>query len=421
MPAQNLTQWLHYIKAMHPTTIDLGLDRIKAVAERLKVTRFNCPVIMVTGTNGKGSTVTSLRSIYHAAGYRTGSFTSPELLRYTDQILLNNQEVSESALCSAFASIEVARGAITLTPFEFLTLGALWLFQQTPLDIVLLEVGMGGRDDAVNIVDADIAIITTVSLEHQQWLGDSIEAIAEHKAGIMRAEKPVICGMPAPPHAILSQAQRLKAPLYRLGKEFSYDMANENWRWNLGEVCKFCQLPFCRLDLDNVAIALMAITILEDTMNVNKPAIYQGIQAAELPGRFQVMDDEVTTVFDVAHNPQSCENLMQKVKQNFPNKRIRAVVGMLKDKDIPKCLKTFQQHVVKWYISGLDVERGASCEKLQKILKQLEVDDYLSFPSIEDALQHAKDDCEDNEIVLVFGSFITVAKGLHASKHEHAA
>ena len=418
MPAPQLPQWLDYIRSLHNQSIDLGLERVKQVAERLNILHFECPVIMVSGTNGKGSTIATLDSIYQAAGYKTARFMSPKLLNYTDQIQIAGQDVSEADLVRAFEAINEHRQDVTLTEFEFLTLAALYLFQEQTLDLILLEIGMGGREDAVNIVDADIAIITTISLEHQTWLGDTIEAIAEQKAGIMRANKPVICGMRETPRAIREHAEKLQAPLYCLGQEFSIECANESWHWNLQDCCKYCHLPFPKLDIHDVALALMAVNLLEAKMNVSKPALYQGIQSAELPGRFQVIDDDVTTVFDVAHNPQSCENLLSKVKQNFPNKRIRAVVGMLKDKDIPKCFKPFQQYVVKWYVTGLDVDRGASCEKLQKVLKQLAIADMATFASVADALIHAKEDCAEDEIVLVFGSFITVARGLNASKEE---
>ncbi len=416
-----LSLLLTKIKQIHPQVIDMSLDRVNNIASKLSLTRFNCPVVTVAGTNGKASCIKVLENIYSSSHYKVGCYLSPKLLSVNDQIRLNNENVSTQVLCLALKEIDRARGEVTLTEFEFMTLAALYIFKNADLDIILLEVGMGGRDDAVNIVEPDLSIVTTVDLDHQQFLGDDREKIGEIKAGIFRSHKPAICGDVNPPQSLINFAKKINAKLYLMKESFSYGTENDSWYFNFNGVCKYCHLPKPRIDLPNAAIALMAISLLEDSMSVTKQAIYQGIDNAQLPGRFQIIEGEKTCVFDVAHNGQACNNLRKKMLENFPHRKIKAVVGMLKDKDIKKCLCCFTDIVDSWYLGDLNVERACSSDKLCKILDAEQGKNVSVSPSIKDAFIKAKEAANENDVILVFGSFITVAETLVLEQQQQPA
>lgn len=406
-----LQDWLAYLETCHPKTIDLGLDRIAQVAKRLGVLTFDCPVITVAGTNGKGSNVALTAAILTAAGYRVATYTSPHLIHYNERIQIAGQCVSDHALCHAFTQVESLRATISLTYFEFGTLVALWLFkQQAHLDAIILEVGLGGRLDAVNCVDADLAIISMVDLDHTAYLGDTREAIAKEKAGILRWHKPCVCGDFEIPQSILDHAQSLRSPLYRQGFEFDYKIQGSSWSWQ-NQNDSLIDLPLPRIDLQNAATALQAIALLRDQFLITGAAIEQGLKQVFLPGRFQCIEkNSRRIIIDVAHNPAGGRCLAKRLANSACTGKIHAVVGMLTDKDIFNTLRPLHAHVNCWYLSDLTVPRGARAQELKQSLMSLkEAQTILEFSRPELAFQHAYQILQKNDILLVFGSFHTAA------------
>jgi dihydrofolate synthase/folylpolyglutamate synthase len=391
-----LNQWLAYIECLHAKSIALGLSRVRQVAERMQLLAWSCPVIMVTGTNGKGSTIAYLEQIYHAAGYRVGSFTSPYLLQFTEQIRVNTQPVTEQTCCDAMRQIEHARGEIALTLFEFTTLCALHILQQAQLDVLLLEVGMGGKEDAVNIVDADIAVITAIGFDHQQYLGNSLAAIAQHKAGIMRADKLCVCGEAAPPETLLTQARELSVALYTYGNDFSTATLPEGISY--------------QLDKKTAATACQVVTLLQDKLPVVSTALRAGLAQAYLPGRFQVIHwQQRTLLLDVAHNLQACVNLAGKLSQVFPGKEMRAVLGMLNDKDMLACIDCLAPLVSHWYLTPLADPRSFTYAELRAKFAALPPQNYKLFAQFDVALQAVLQDSQPDTVIVLFGSFRLVS------------
>lgn len=408
---QHLDNWLNYIEKLHPKTIELGLERIKTVAIKLKVLTFSCPIITIGGTNGKGTCLRFLESIYTKAGYTVGSYTSPHLLRFQERVHIHQQELPEQDWIEAFQQVEHARANIDLTFFEFTTLAAFLLFKQAQLDLIILEVGLGGRLDAVNCVDADVAIITTIAMDHMDWLGQTREAIAKEKAGIMRANRPVIIGDINPPAVLTEIAQQLHAQSFTLNKDFQYQLSKFGWQWSFDHT-NLEHLPIPKLPLQNAATALMAIECLQAKLSVSKTAIVEGLEKATMPGRFQQFSKPVTTILDVAHNPASAALLAEQL-QNKPIKgRTLAVVSILEDKDRIGILKPLLPVISEWYIAGLAVPRGISWQTLAKDLQQLGIVSYHSAESVMEAYLLAVSQCDSFDQIVVFGSFYTVAEVL---------
>lgn len=426
--------WLQYIESLHPKTMAMGLERIQPIAAQLGVERFTCPVITIGGTNGKGSCVAFLESIYRAQGYLTGAYTSPHLLHFSERVRIQGQEVSDSHWQEAFGHVEAARGETPLTFFEFTTLAALWLFQGQDLDVILLEVGLGGRLDAVNLVDSDVAIITTIALDHQEWLGDSREAIGREKAGIFRAHKAAICGDPDPPQSVLDIAAAKGAVFYgmetgsgalfqrpamhartsgkeeKLSRSFAGQLTHEGrfWQWRYQDQ-SYSELPLPRLPWQNAVTALMAVHCLAPQLPVTRQAIDQGLQTACLPGRFQQVSHPVPGIYDVAHNPQSAELLAQRLSESPRPGKMRAVVSILGDKDIKSTLRPLLPLVDVWYVGGLDIPRGVKAAVMVEHLRDLGVGAYFQAETVPLAYEMALRDCEKEDHLLVFGSFHTVA------------
>lgn len=411
MRFNTLPEWLTWLSTLHPRAIDLGLGRVACVAERLQLLPYSLPVITVAGTNGKGSCVTLLESILLAAGYRVGSYFSPHLLRYNERIRGNGHEISDVSLCEIFQRIDTARGKISLTYFEFTTLAALLYFKQLGLDIAILEVGLGGRLDAVNIVDANIAIISTVDMDHMEWLGSDREAIAKEKAGILRINRPAICGDPHVPTALKQQAARLNAPLYCQDLDFGYQDTGNTWTWWHGDQT-LNNLPKPTLQLQNAATALTALQHLPSLFSISQAAIEHGLQQAYLPGRLQTITIHgVTCLLDVAHNPQSANLLADYVKNKAIKGRNIVVLGMLADKDIAATLTPMLSLTQEWHIAGLDVLRGATTEMLYETLTSLaDATAVHCYPTIEAAFAQALRLASANDRIIVYGSFYTVAK-----------
>ncbi|HFK3784849.1 TPA: bifunctional tetrahydrofolate synthase/dihydrofolate synthase [Klebsiella oxytoca] len=396
-----LATWLSYLEHLHSKTIDLGLARVSEVAQRMAVIKPAPFVFTVAGTNGKGTTCRTLESVLMAAGYKVGVYSSPHLVRYTERVRVQGEELPELAHTTSFAEIEAARGEISLSYFEFGTLSALWLFQQARLDVVILEVGLGGRLDATNIVDADVAVVTSIALDHTDWLGPDRESIGREKAGIFRSGKPAIVGEPDMPLTIAEVASEKGALLLRRGVDWQYDASEQGWsfRDRLGALN---DLPLPQVPLPNAATALAALRA--SGLKAKEQAMRDGIQNAMLPGRFQIISEAPRTILDVAHNPHAAAYLAGRLKTLSKTGRVLAVVGMLHDKDIAGTLANLQAEVDDWYCAPLEGPRGATAEQLLEHLRAGKV-----YTSVAQAWHAAMADARPEDTVLVCGSFHTVA------------
>ncbi|HHH89422.1 MAG TPA: bifunctional tetrahydrofolate synthase/dihydrofolate synthase [Aliiroseovarius sp.] len=411
----SLQDWLRWQESLHPAEIELGLERVATVFARLHERHFACPVITLAGTNGKGSSLRLLEAVYRAAGYRTGAYMSPHLLRYNERIRLDGEEATDAAIMEAFARVDAARAGVSLTYFEFGTLAALDIFLREQPDVVLLEVGLGGRLDAVNIVDADVALITAIGLDHTEWLGRDRETIGFEKAGILRAGRPAICSDPAPPSSIAEQASRLGAPLYRLGRDFRFEVHGDgSWRWQAADGTQR-QLPPPGLpgrhQYRNAAGVLMALHLLRARLPLSDTALAEGLQQARLPGRFQVEADAEGRIwiFDVAHNPDSVAELARMLASAEPGGRSLALLGMLADKDCAAALAPMRARIDEWHLAPLASPRSARPEVLAQILEggTAPVRVHASMASARQGVMAA---AGRGDRIVVFGSFHTVSE-----------
>lgn len=407
-----LATWLYYLENLHSQAIELGLDRVKAVATKLDLLTPAPRVFTVAGTNGKGTTCATLEAILMAAGYRVGVYSSPHLVRYTERVRIQGEELPESAHCASFALLEAGRGDISLTYFEYGTLSALQLFKQANLDIVILEVGLGGRLDATNIVDADVSVVTSIALDHTDWLGSDRESIGREKAGIFRSNTPAVVGEPDMPQSIADVAKEKHADLYRRGESWNFAANAGNWRWAAlqdgEEVTILDELPLPNVPLPNAATALAALHY--STLDIPEEALRNGLQRAALPGRFQTVSESPRLILDVAHNPHAAAYLAGRLaEQPRQGGKVRAVVGMLKDKDIAGTLACLSPQVDEWYCAPLEGPRGASVEELASHLPQAR-----RFDDVESAWRQAMQEAAPQDIVIVCGSFHTVAHVMDA-------
>ncbi|MBP7465918.1 MAG: bifunctional tetrahydrofolate synthase/dihydrofolate synthase [Pseudoxanthomonas sp.] len=421
----DLSQWLEYIQRQHPESIELGLDRVREVATRLGLGRPAAQVITVAGTNGKGSTVAFIEAIAGAGGWKVGAYTSPHLLRYNERVRIEAEEVADDALVAAFAVVEAARVDTPLTYFEFGTLAALWLFQRASLDLVVLEVGLGGRLDAVNLVDADVAVVTTVDIDHTGWLGSDRESIGREKAGIARAWKPLVLGEVDPPSSVLRHAYAIGANAIRLGSDFFHEPVDAaHWRWR--EVGAELRLPAPRLAAPpqraNASTAIAALRALPRALP--EAAFAQGVATATLPGRLQCLQrDGVEIVLDVAHNPQAARELAAWLRRRSPAPTV-AVFAALADKDAAGMVQALAGQVGHWYLAGLEqAGRGQDVEHLVARLDGTVAGVATGVSSgdarVADALARAIAAASPAGRVLVFGSFHTVAEALQALRSGH--
>ncbi len=414
MRFDTLEQWLAWQESLHPSEIDLGLERLRLVARRLGLERPARHVVSVAGTNGKGSSVAMLEAIYRAAGYRVGAYTSPHLLRYNERIRIDGEEVADADLCAAFERIDRARGEISLTYFEFGTLAALDLFAAAGLDVAILEVGLGGRLDAVNLVDADVAIITTVDLDHQAWLGGDRESIGREKAGIARPGRPLVCGDPDPPASVADEARRIGATLYRQGAEFRAEEGATGWRW-IGSGRRRDALPLPALrgrgQLENAAAVVMAVELLGDRLPVGQGALRDGLAGARVAGRFQVVPGEVAVILDVAHNPQSARALADNLAAWPCPGQTHAVVAMMADKAIDEVVACLAPHIDHWHATTVEIPRAAPAQRLAGAVAAAGGRCSL-HTSVAEALEAARREVAPPGRIVVFGSFFTVAGAL---------
>ena len=419
MRFHSLPDWLSWQETLHPSMIDLGLARVQAVAQRMQLVQPRCAVITVGGTNGKGSTVAMLTAILRAAHYRVGTYTSPHLLRYNERVCVNGIEASDAQLCAAFAHVDAARGDISLTYFEFGTLAALDIFSEAHLDVVILEVGLGGRLDAVNIVDPDVAVVTSVALDHTEWLGADRDSIAREKAGIYRAGKPALFGEHAVPNSLQQHAQTIGAILYSYGTDFGARPALNAWTWwGLGKERHALVLPALRgpHQLQNAAGALMALELLADRVPVTQAQIREGLMAVTLAGRFQVVPGPITRIYDVAHNPHGAHALAQTLRAHECSGRTFAVCGMLRDKDIAATLGELSTLVDVWYVAAVRSPRTASADELVTVARAVDASKpVFACQDITTAQQKALSEARAGDRIVVFGSFYTVAAALSAS------
>lgn len=401
-----LAAWLSYLEQLHSKPIDLGLDRVSQVAARLDVLRPAPFVFTVAGTNGKGTTCRTLESILLAAGYRVGVYSSPHLVRYTERVRVQGGELAESAHTASFAEIEAVRGDISLSYFEFGTLSALWLFKQAQLDVVILEVGLGGRLDATNMVDADVAVVTSIALDHTDWLGPDRESIGREKAGIFRTGKPAVVGEPDMLHTIAEVAQEKGAQLLQHDVTWHYEVGAQSWRFRDAQG-ELSDLPLPQVPQPNAATALAALRASK--LAVSEQAIRDGIERAILPGRFQIVSEAPRLILDVAHNPHAAGYLAGRLAALPKSGRVLAVVGMLHDKDISGTLACLEPVVDSWYCAPLEGPRGATAEQLLAHLTSGQ-----AFPDVTQAWQAAMAEADACDTVLVCGSFHTVAHVMEA-------
>ncbi len=410
---KTLDDWLAHCERLHPNAIDMGLERVRAVAERMAL-EFDCPVFSVAGTNGKGSTCAMLEAILQEAGFRTGVYTSPHLVHFEERCRVRGAPVTAADLLPGFEAVEAARAGATLTYFEFTTLAILHTLARAGLDAVILEVGLGGRLDAVNLIDADCAIITSIDVDHAELLGDTREAIGREKAGILRAGRPAIVSDPVPPHSVTEHAEAIGADLWLLGRDYNYAGEPQQWAW-AGRGRRFSGLAYPALrganQLINAAGALAALEAMRQRLPVTAQAVRNGFALVELPGRFQVAPGRPSLVLDVAHNPHSVAALAHNLEIMGRYPITHAVFGAMADKDLAALLARMDPLVDIWYFTDLPTPRAASGAALQAVWKGLTQHVGAAsalFATPADALREAAANAGPADRIVVFGSFYTV-------------
>jgi len=423
MPARSLAEWLAYIERIHPKSIQLGLERVAKVRSALGLS-VRAALFTVAGTNGKGSTCAMLESILLAAGYRVGLYTSPHLVRYNERVRIDGVAVGDASLCEAFEAVEAARGDTTLTYFEFGTLAACKIFATGPLDAVILEVGLGGRLDAVNAFDCDCAILTSVALDHMDYLGDTREEIGAEKAGIFRAGKPAIVADPDPPTSVTGHAAAIGAELQLIGRDFGYRKERQQWLfWGRRGRRSGLAYPALRgpAQLLNASAALAALDALHERLPTATQDVRDGLAKVELPARFQTLPGRPAVVLDVAHNPQAAAVLAENLADMGFFPETYAVFGMLRDKDMVGVCRAMKGRVSKWFTADLSVQRGASAAMLAEAIRESQAGgEVRGFPTPREAYAEARNRAGENDRIVVFGSFYTVAEVMVAAEAARA-
>jgi len=411
--ARSLAQWLDFIGRQHPDAIALGLDRVREVLGRMDV-RIECPVVTVAGTNGKGSVCAMLEAILHASGRRVGLYTSPHLLRYNERVRIGMREAADERLVEGFAAVEQARGAVPLTYFEYGTLAAFWLLAREAPDALVLEVGLGGRLDAVNVLDADCAVVTNISLDHMEYLGDSREAIGREKAGIFRPGRPAVVADADPPASVLDAAESVGAPLLLLGRDFGYRAHAGQWDF-WGPAARRPALAYPALrgqrQLRNAAAALAALDALRERLPASMQDVRRGLAEVVLPGRFQVLPGRPQVILDVAHNADAAQALAENLGAAGYAAETIAVFGMLRDKDIAGVARRLAPRVTRWHLCTLGGPRGTDAKALARILLSAGISaPLLQHGSAAAAFAAAREEAGENDKIVAFGSFLTVAE-----------
>ncbi len=420
----SLQEWLTWQEGFYPQVIELGLERSASVYRKLHNTHAKPITLTVAGTNGKGSCVAFLEAIYHQQGYKVGAYTSPHILAYNERIKINRCEVSDEQICTAFARIEQVRGNTKLSYFEFGTLAALDIFQQQQVDVQILEVGLGGRLDAVNIIDTDAAIITNISIDHENFLGSTREEIGLEKAGIVRKDTPAIIGDNFPPDSLINFARKTGARISKINKDFIIDIHKNHWHWHSTEA-DFAQLPYPALQghhqFDNAASALQAIQLLNARLPVSRPAIDKGIRTACLLGRFQAIEDGDTNILlDVGHNPQAAHTLLQFLQNNHADKRMHAIFAMMRDKDYARVIKILQPIITHWYLPPLQTPRAQTPKALKACFVQQGIQSVQSnFKDLKNCYSTVRQASSSGDLIVIFGSFYLVSEFLSLSRTDH--
>ncbi|WP_313055552.1 bifunctional tetrahydrofolate synthase/dihydrofolate synthase [Stutzerimonas nitrititolerans] len=430
MTRRSLGDWLAYLEQLHPTAIDMGLERAREVAVRLGLGRPARRIVTVTGTNGKGSTCAFIASLLHAQGLKVGVYSSPHLLRYNERVQIDGEQASDEALCAAFAAVEAARGDVSLTYFEMGTLAAFWLFQQAGLDAAVLEVGLGGRLDAVNLIDADISVVTNIGLDHSEWLGDSRDSVATEKSGIFRSGKPALCGDLHPPASLLDCAASLPAPLYLRGRDFDLALDAHGWHWrgvsSAGEPLELHDLPLLSLPVENAALAIQAFVLLEPGWQPERVA--DALLQTRVTGRLdrrtlRSKGQNVPLLLDVGHNPHAASYLAESLAARPPAGRRLAVFGLLADKDLDGILDVLLPRVDEWAVAPLATPRSAPASDLHEALLRRGASVSI-HAGVAQALEAQLAQAEEGDEILLFGSFYCVAEALewlnrYAGESEH--
>lgn len=419
MTTRTLEQWLQYLEQLHPSEIDMGLARVQEVASRLQLAPIAERVITVTGTNGKGTTCALLASLVAQQGLQVGVYSSPHLLRYNERVRINGQEVSDQQLCEAFTQVEQARGDTSLTYFEMGTLAAFYLFSKAALDVAILEVGLGGRLDAVNIIDADIAVVTNIGLDHHDWLGTTRNSVASEKSGIFRTGHPAVCGDLDPPETLLTQAALLTTPLLLRGRDFDLALTEYSWHWRgldqQGQPIQLQDIPLLDLPIENAALALQVYAVLG--LNWQPEQLKTALCSARMPGRLQKVrvnwqGRSLQLLLDVAHNPHAAEYLAQRLQAQPIQGRRLAVLGVLDDKDLSGVLDCLQPQMDSWAVAALPSPRSYSKDRLEQALQQRDAQ-VTAHTSIAQAIEEQCQAATEDDQVIVFGSFFTVAEALN--------
>ncbi|PUA19060.1 bifunctional tetrahydrofolate synthase/dihydrofolate synthase [Glaciimonas sp. PCH181] len=422
-----LDEWLLLLESRHFKTIDMGLDRVKLVKERLNI-QFGCPVIMVAGTNGKGSTCAMLESMLLRAGYKVGLYIKPHFLLFNERAQLNGESASDEALIASFEAVEAQRGDVSLTYFEFTTLAIMHLLASSNLEVVILEVGLGGRLDAVNVIDADIAIVTSIDIDHTDYLGDTREKIGFEKAGIFRAGKTAICSDPVPPQSLIDHANAIGADLWLLGRDFNYTGDKQQWNYGgRGQRRNSLGYPSLRgaNQLLNASAALAALEALRNQLPVSAQEVRTGLVTVELPARFQVMPGQPLVVLDVAHNPHASATLAQNLDNMGFHPYTYGIFGAMLDKDIEGIVAQLKGRIDHWCVTDLPLPRAATAEQLRQRLVAAGVkvqegasaeSTIQSFTTPAEAYANALSRAGENDRIVVFGSFVTVAGVMEARK-----
>jgi dihydrofolate synthase/folylpolyglutamate synthase len=410
---KTLQEWLDWCEQLHPVAIDMGLERVKTVADRMDL-RFDCPVITVAGTNGKGSTCAMLEAVLLQAGYRTGVYTSPHLVQFEERCRLHGESATAEVFAEAFAAVDAVRGDVSLTYFEFSTLAILHLMAKSNLDVAILEVGLGGRLDAVNIIDADCAVITSIDIDHTAILGKDRESIGFEKAGIMRAGRPVIVSDPVPPQSVIDHAGAVGSDVWLFGRDFNFSGDKQQWAW-AGRDRRYSGMAYPALrganQLINASGVLAALDALRQRIPVTAQAVRNGLAMVELPGRFQIVPGQPVLVLDVAHNPHSVAALAANLDAMGFYPTTHAVFGAMADKDLLPMLQKVNPMIDRWYFTDLPLPRAAKATDLKQAWQaQNNRNDSASSVHNEpmQALQAAIDAADPADRIVVFGSFYTV-------------
>lgn len=413
MRFDTLAAWLAWQESLHPQAIELGLGRVSRVLQRMALPARQPFTISVGGTNGKGSCVALLDSILRAAGHRVGAYTSPHILRYNERIAIDGRPVDDQRIMAAFDRVDQARGDTSLSFFEFGTLAALDIFSTAGLDVRLLEVGLGGRLDAVNSVDADLALIASIDIDHREWLGDTREVIGHEKAGIMRPGRPAVIADPEPPDSVIRFAARQGARLYRPGADFGHERTDSAWNWwDAGQTLPALPAPAIPGEHQflNAAAVLQCLQLAAGALPVTEAAIREGLEAVRLPGRFQYLPGPVPVLLDVAHNPQAARRLAEHLRSHYPDRRIHAVFSVMRDKDIAGMIQPLRDSIDCWYLAPLSMVRAATPGEVSGFLHDAGVTGVRQgYRDVRETCAAAARAAVAGDLLVVFGSFFLVS------------